>query len=81
MRHLILMSGYDSSVLVKTVNRHTLGGGVIYTRTVGGSTSGVKLMNVLTDHLGSTDVILTGIWNSSLSAFTSQTTEYQSFDA
>ena len=75
------MSGYDSSALVKTINRHTLGGGVIYTRTDGGSTPGVKLMNVLTDHLGSTDVILTGIWNSSLFAFTSQTTEYQSFDA
>jgi RHS repeat-associated protein len=77
--HQTKTSGGAAAVLAKTIHRHNLGGGVIYTRTVGGPDPGVKLMNVLADHLGSTDVILTGKWNGS--AFANHTTERQSFDA
>lgn len=68
-----------SPVLVKTVHRHSLGGGMIYTRTLGGSEPGTKLTNVLKDHLGSTDALVVGIWNGS--TFANQTIERLSFDA
>ena len=66
-------------VLVKTVHRHSLGGGMIYTRTLGGSEPGTKLTNVLKDHLGSTDALLVGTWNGS--TFANQSIERLSFDA
>jgi RHS repeat-associated protein len=68
-----------SPVLVKTVHRHSLGGGMIYTRTLGGSEPGTKLTNVLKDHLGSTDALVVGIWNGS--TFANQSIERLSFDA
>jgi RHS repeat-associated protein len=68
-----------SPVLVKTVHRHSLGGGMIYTRTLGGSEPGTKLTNVLKDHLGSTDALVVGIWNGS--TFANQAIERLSFDA
>jgi RHS repeat-associated protein len=68
-----------SPVLVKTVHRHSLGGGMIYTRTFGGSEPGTKLTNVLKDHLGSTDALVVGIWNGS--TFANQSIERLSFDA
>jgi RHS repeat-associated protein len=68
-----------SPVLVKTVHRHSLGGGMIYTRTFGGSEPGTKLTNVLKDHLGSTDALLVGTWNGS--TFANQSIERLSFDA
>ena len=68
-----------SPVLVKTVHRHSLGGGMIYTRTFGGSDPGIKLTNVLKDHLGSTDALIVGTWNGS--TFANQTIERLSFDA
>jgi RHS repeat-associated protein len=79
--HQTKANGTAPAVLAKTVHRHSLGGGVIYTRTTGGSDPGVKLMAVLADHLGSTDVIVTGKWNTSTAAFANITTERQSFDA
>lgn len=81
VNHLSKTDGYASAVLEKIVHRHTLGGGVIYTRTVGGTSPGVRLTNVLADHLGSTDVLLVGKWNSSTSSFVHERTEFQSFDA
>jgi RHS repeat-associated protein len=68
-----------SPVLVKTVHRHSLGGGMIYTRTLGGSEPGIKLTNVLKDHLGSTDALVVGIWDGS--TFANQAIERLSFDA
>jgi RHS repeat-associated protein len=68
-----------SPVLVKTVHRHSLGGGMIYTRTLGGSEPGTKLTNVLKDHLGSTDALVVGTWNGS--TFANQSIERLSFDA
>jgi RHS repeat-associated protein len=68
-----------SAVLVKTVHRHSLGGGMIYTRTFGGSEPGTKLTNVLKDHLGSTDALVVGIWNGT--TFANQSIERLSFDA
>ena len=77
--HTTKTNGNASPVLVKTVHRHTLGGGMIYTRVLGGTDPGTKLTNVIADHLGSTDALVVGIWNGS--SFASQSTEYQSFDA
>src|SRR5690606_9505952 len=37
--------------------------------------------NILKDHLGSTDVVLVGKWNTSSQSFIHESTEYQSFDA
>jgi RHS repeat-associated protein len=68
-----------SPVLVKTVHRHSLGGGMSYTRVLGGSSPGTKLTNVIADHLGSTDALVVGTWNGS--TFANQSIEYQSFDA
>jgi RHS repeat-associated protein len=79
--HQTKANGTAPAVLAKTVHRHSLGGGVIYTRTAGGADPGVKLLAVLADHLGSTDVIVTGKWNTSTAAFANITTERQSFDA
>ncbi len=78
-KHTTKTNGTASPVLVKTVHRHSLGGGMIYTRVLGGSNPGTKLTNVIADHLGSTDALVVGIWNGS--SFASQSTEYQSFDA
>ncbi len=77
--HTTRADGFSSSVMVKTVHRHSLGGGMIYTRVLGGPDPGTKLTNVIKDHLGSTDALLVGIWNGT--SFASQSTEYQSFDA
>ncbi|MES2982235.1 MAG: RHS repeat-associated core domain-containing protein [Verrucomicrobiota bacterium] len=77
--HTTKTNGSASPVLVKTVHRHSLGGGMIYTRVLGGIDPGTKLTNVIADHLGSTDALVVGIWNGS--SFASQSTEYQSFDA
>ncbi len=77
--HTTRANGTASSVMVKTVHRHSLGGGMIYTRVLGGPDPGTKLTNVIKDHLGSTDALLVGIWNGT--SFASQSTEYQSFDA
>jgi RHS repeat-associated protein len=77
--HTTRTNALTSPVLVKTVHRHSLGGGMIYTRVLGGSDPGTKLTNVIKDHLGSTDALVVGIWNGS--SFASQSTEYQSFDA
>lgn len=77
--HTTKTNGAASPVLVKTVHRHSLGGGMIYSRVLGGTDPGTKLTNVLKDHLGSTDALIVGIWNGS--TFASQSTEYQSFDA
>jgi RHS repeat-associated protein len=79
--HQTKANGAAPAVLAKTVHRHSLGGGVIYTRTVGTSVPDVRLSTVLADHLGSTDVIVTGKWNTSTAAFANITTERQSFDA
>lgn len=65
----------------KTVHRHSLGAGLVYTRSLksGQSTAKTTLALVLVDHLGSTDLIVSRTWNGS--TFTSQTIENQSFDA
>ncbi len=77
--HTTKANGSASPVLVKTVHRHSLGGGMIYSRVLGGSSPGTKLTNVIADHLGSTDALVVGIWNGT--TFASQSIEYQSFDA
>jgi len=63
----------------KTIHRHTLGGIGVYTRTETESGTAVKLTTVLKDHLGSTDLLLTGSWNGQ--SFSPPTLERQSFDA
>ena len=71
-----------AKILVKTIHRHTLPGGAVYTRSAIPGTSGysnIRLTTVLKDHLGSTDCLLIGAWNGS--AFSNHTFEYQSFDA
>ncbi len=66
--------------LVKTVHRHSIGGFAAYIRTEKpGLATKVNLSLILKDHLGSTDLILTGSWNGS--AFSNIQTERQSFDA
>jgi RHS repeat-associated protein len=77
--HTTKANGMASPVLVKTVHRHSLGGGMSYTRVLGGSSPGTKLTNVIADHLGSTDALVVGTWNGS--TFANQSIEYQSFDA
>jgi RHS repeat-associated protein len=77
--HTTKSSGIAPAVLAKTVHRHSLPGGSIYTRTLGGTNPGVFLTTVLKDHLGSTDLLLRGKWNGS--AFSTPTIERQSFDA
>lgn len=64
---------------VTTVHRHTLAGGIVYTRTEAPQGTKVKLVTVLADHLGSTDVLLAGTWTGS--SFGSVAVERQSFDA
>ena len=51
--------------LEKTLHRHTLPGGTIYTRSISpsGNLTTAKLTTVLSDHLGSTDVLLVSAWN------------------
>jgi hypothetical protein len=64
----------------KRVHRHSLGD-VIYTRTITPSEGEiVRLTTKLDDHLGSTDVLISAVWNSTNKAFTHQSTEYQAFD-
>lgn len=76
--HTTKTSGIAPAVVAKTVHRHSLPGGAIYTRTLGGADPGVFLSTVLKDHLGSTDLLLRGKWNGS--AFSTPTIERQSFD-
>jgi RHS repeat-associated protein len=71
-----------SPVITKTVHRHTLGGFATYTRTdsaVAGVLPVTKLAVILKDHLGSTDLLYTGLWNGS--NWGDPTTLRESFDA
>ena len=77
--HMTKATASASPVVTRTVHRHSLGGFASYIRTVAPTGTTVKLSTILKDHLGSTDVILTGQWNGS--TFASPQTERQSFDA
>ncbi|NJM39220.1 MAG: RHS repeat-associated core domain-containing protein, partial [Akkermansiaceae bacterium] len=70
-------------IYTKTVHRHSLGGFATYTSTIAETPQGVvadtKLTTILKDHLGSTDLTLTGTWNGS--NFANHSTQRQSFDA
>jgi RHS repeat-associated protein len=64
----------------KRVHRHSLGD-LIYTRTITPAEGEqVRLSTKLEDHLGSTDVILTALWNPTSKTFTVQSTEHQAYD-
>ena len=77
--HMTKATASASPVVTKTVHRHSIGGFAVYTRTdKPGLPSETKLSTILKDHLGSTDVILTGQWNGS--TFANFETERQSFD-
>ncbi|GAA5129281.1 VCBS repeat-containing protein [Luteolibacter yonseiensis] len=77
--HSSKASSGATPVITRTVHRHNIGGFAVYTRTVKpGIPVETKLTTILKDHLGSTDVLLTGTWNGT--DFASQTIEEQSFD-
>jgi RHS repeat-associated protein len=78
--HSTAPNSSTTPVEAKRVHRHSLGD-VIYTRTIT-PTEGeqVRLTTKLDDHLGSTDVLLTALWNNTSKTFTLQNTEYQAFD-
>jgi RHS repeat-associated protein len=67
-----------SSIPERTVHRHSIGGFAVYTRTVESTGSVTRLSSILKDHLGSSDVIITGRWVST--TFGEIRTERQSFD-
>jgi RHS repeat-associated protein len=70
------------TVDTKTVHRHSLGGFATYTRTdsaVAGVLPVIKLAIILKDHLGSTDLLYTGLWNGA--NWGDPTTLRESFDA
>ncbi|MGC4013393.1 MAG: RHS repeat-associated core domain-containing protein [Luteolibacter sp.] len=72
-----------SKTVAKTIHRHTMGT-AIYTvdDTVGAATGPVaKLSTVLTDPLGSTDVILVSEWSNTIRDWTPAKAERQSFSA
>lgn len=73
-----LMNGSSAVSGQTTIHRHTLAGGIVYMRTEAPQGTRVKLTTVLADHLGSTDVLLVGLWNGS--SFGNVVTERQSFD-
>ncbi len=66
----------------KSVFRHTVAPGVVYSRVYEMMTgTRAQLTTVLKDHLGSTDVLLVGVWNSGTSSFGAPVVERQAFDA
>ncbi len=60
------------------MHRHTHGGLGVYTQTTSSTGIETKLTTILKDHLGSTDLLYTGIWNGS--SFANPQTEKQAFD-
>ncbi|MFD0893724.1 VCBS repeat-containing protein [Luteolibacter ambystomatis] len=76
--HSTIAAGTSTQTVVKTIHRHHLGA-AIYTVESGTGGSSTKLSTLLTDHLGSTDVLLVGTWGGS--AFGNFKAERQSFDA
>jgi len=72
-------TGSGTYQVSKTIHRHSLGGIGVYTRTETASATAVKLITILKDHLGSTDLLLTGSWNGQ--SFSAPTVEHQAFDA
>ena len=66
-------------VTTKTLHRHNLGA-IVYTRAITAAGTIVKLTNVLADHLGSTDFLLTSTWDQATKTFSIPTGERQAFD-
>jgi RHS repeat-associated protein len=58
-------AGSSTPVVQKTLHRHNLGGAIYTVEEKPGQGALHKLATVLTDHLGSTDVLLVGTWTGS----------------
>ena len=78
--HSTRASGTAPFVTTKTLHRHSLPGGAVYTRKVDATGTETRLAAVIRDHLGSTDVILTATWDNAQAVFATPQTERQSFD-
>ena len=76
--HSSQVNGSATPKVKKVVHRHTLGGLGIYTQTTSATGIETKLTTILKDHLGSTDLLYTGIWNGD--NFANPQTEKQAFD-
>jgi uncharacterized protein (TIGR02594 family) len=76
--HRTTAAGSPTPVTQKTLHRHNLGGAIYTVEQTVGNSPVHKLATILTDHLGSTDVILIGTWNGS--AWGDFKSERQSFN-
>ena len=76
--HSSQASGSATPKVKKVVHRHTLGGLGVYTQTTSSTGIETKLTTILKDHLGSTDLLYTGVWNGN--SFANPQTEKQAFD-
>jgi uncharacterized protein (TIGR02594 family) len=75
--HRTTAAGSSTPVTQKTLHRHNLGGAIYTVEQTAGNSPVHKLATILTDHLGSTDVLLIGTWNGS--AWSNFQSERQSF--
>jgi len=76
--HRTTAAGSSTPVTQKTLHRHNLGGAIYTVEQTPGNNPVHKLATILTDHLGSTDVLLIGTWNGS--AWSNFQSERQSFN-
>jgi RHS repeat-associated protein len=76
--HRTMAAGSSTPVTQKTLHRHNLGGAIYTVEQTAGNSPVHKLATILTDHLGSTDVLLIGTWNGS--AWSNFQSERQSFN-
>ena len=76
--HRTTAAGSSTPVVQKTLHRHNLGGAIYTVEQTAGNSPVHKLATLLTDHLGSTDVMLIGTWNGS--AWSNFQSERQSFN-
>jgi len=76
--HRTTAAGSSTPVTQKTLHRHNLGGAIYTVEQTPGNNPVHKLATILTDHLGSTDMLIIGTWNGS--GWSNFQSERQSFN-